>query len=77
MTEWRWDGSSCVIDFTAGWSFGEPDAGLAAKGNPSALHFLFAPLEYATDRWQNVATRAELFLAKTHVLPFLGFAADR
>ena len=52
-------------------------AGLAAKGNPSALHFLFEPLEFATDTWQNVAARAELFLAKTHVLPFLRFADDQ
>jgi hypothetical protein len=24
ITQWRWDGSSYVIDLTAGWSFGEP-----------------------------------------------------
>src|SRR6185437_15348273 len=24
ITEWWWDGSSYVIDFTVGWSFGEP-----------------------------------------------------
>lgn len=52
-------------------------AGLAAKGNPSALHFLFAPLEFTTGTWQQVAARPELFLAKGHVKPFLGFADDQ
>ena len=51
-------------------------AGLAARGNPSALHFLFAPLEFATDTWRQVA-RPELFLAKGHVKPFIGFAHDQ
>lgn len=52
-------------------------AGLAAKGNPSALHFLFAPLEFTTATWEQVSSRPELFLAKTHALPFLGFADDQ
>jgi uncharacterized protein len=52
-------------------------AGLAVKGNPSALHFLFAPLEFTTSTWQHVAARPELFLAKDHVKPFLGFADDQ
>ena len=52
-------------------------AGLAAKGNPSALHFLFAPLEFTTGTWQQVAARPELFLAKGHMKPFLGFADDQ
>jgi uncharacterized protein len=52
-------------------------AGLAAKGNPSALHFLFAPLDYTTNTWDKVATHSELFLAKGHVKPFLGFADDQ
>ena len=52
-------------------------AGLAAKGNPSALHFLFAPLEFSTPAWSQVSARPELFLAKSHVLPFLGFADDQ
>ncbi|HEV2195354.1 MAG TPA: nucleotidyltransferase domain-containing protein [Candidatus Acidoferrum sp.] len=51
--------------------------GLAAKGNPSALHFLFAPLEFTTDTWRCVAARSEIFLAKGHVKPFLGFADDQ
>lgn len=52
-------------------------AGLAAKGNPSALHFLFAPLEFTTETWRQVAARPELFLAKGHAKPFLGFADDQ
>lgn len=52
-------------------------AGLAAKGNPSALHFLFAPLEFTTGTWDCVVARPELFLAKGHVKPFLGFADDQ
>jgi predicted nucleotidyltransferase len=52
-------------------------AGLAAKGNPSALHFLFAPLEFTTETWERVSAQPELFLAKGHVKPFLGFADDQ
>jgi len=52
-------------------------AGLAAKGNPSALHFLFAPLEFTTNTWERFSSRPELFLAKGHVKPFLGFADDQ
>jgi len=52
-------------------------AGLATKGNPSALHFLFVPVEFSTEVWERVAARPELFLAKGHVKPFLGFANDQ
>jgi hypothetical protein len=52
-------------------------AGLAAKGNPSALHFLFAPFEFTTETWSHFLTQPELFLAKGHVKPFLGFANDQ
>lgn len=52
-------------------------AGLATKGNPSALHFLFAPLEFTTATWEQMSARPGLFLAKSHVLPFLGFADDQ
>jgi hypothetical protein len=52
-------------------------AGLAAKGNPSALHFLFVPLEFSTPVWNLVSARPEVFLAKGHVKPFLGFADDQ
>jgi len=52
-------------------------AGLSAKGNPSALHFLFAPMEFTTEIWKRVAARPEIFLAKGHLKPFLGFADDQ
>ncbi len=52
-------------------------AGLAAKGNPSALHFLFAPLEFTTKTWEQFSARPELFLAKSHVKPFLRFTDDQ
>ena len=52
-------------------------AGLAAKGNPSALHFLFAPLEFTTSTWGHFSARPELFLAKGQMKPFLGFADDQ
>jgi len=52
-------------------------ARLAVKGNPSALHFLFAPLEFSTRPWDAIAAQRDLFLAKGHVKPFLGFAADQ
>jgi uncharacterized protein len=52
-------------------------AGLAAKGNPSALHFLFAPVEFTTATWDHFSARPEIFLAKGHVKPFLGFADDQ
>src|SRR5205085_8752016 len=32
ITEWRWEGSRYVIDFTAGWSSGEPQVEKAGSG---------------------------------------------
>jgi uncharacterized protein len=52
-------------------------AGLAAKGNPSCLHFLFAPTTYSHWVWRVLTLRASDFLAKGHVRPFLGFADDQ
>lgn len=52
-------------------------AGLAAKGNPSALHFLFVPLQFSSKSWNDFSARPELFLSKGHVTPFLGFANDQ
>lgn len=55
-------------------------AGLAVKGNPSALHFLFAP-DATYDRfgiWRHyVLSNTKSFLAKGHVKAFLGFANDQ
>jgi predicted nucleotidyltransferase len=53
-------------------------AGLAAKGNPSSLHFLFAPLQFHTYWWlAHIKMRSDLFLSRNHVRPFLGFADDQ
>ena len=52
-------------------------ATLAAKGNPSALHFLFVPLTYSHPLWDSIRSHSQLFLAKGHVKPFLGFADDQ
>jgi hypothetical protein len=52
-------------------------AGLAAKGDPSVLHCLFAPREYTTETWNQFSAHPELFLAKGHAKPFLGFADDQ
>ena len=49
-------------------------AGLLAKGNPSVLHFLFARAELSTGIWAHFASPVELFLAKSHLQAFLGFA---
>src|SRR5260221_14537616 len=52
-------------------------AGLAAKGNPSALHSLFAPIGFPTDNGSPFTPRPATFLAKGHVEPFLGIADDQ
>lgn len=52
-------------------------AGLAAKGNPSMLHFLFARPEFSTPVWEVFARDPAPFLARTHVKSFLGFANDQ
>jgi predicted nucleotidyltransferase len=50
-------------------------AGLAAKGNPTALHFLFSP-NYAsnTEPWQGVLQHREIFLSRKAASQFRGFA---
>jgi predicted nucleotidyltransferase len=52
-------------------------AGLACKGNPTALHFLFAPSETETHAWNKVVDNKNIFLARTCVKQFLGFADDQ
>jgi uncharacterized protein len=53
-------------------------AGMAAKGNATALHFLFAePKEVAPKTWQKIQTSLELFLARSSAKQFLGFADDQ
>jgi predicted nucleotidyltransferase len=50
---------------------------LAAKGNPSSLHFLFAPAQFRTIWWERIQEKSEIFLVRGHVRPYLGFADDQ
>src|SRR5215475_688553 len=52
-------------------------AGLACKGNPTALHFLFADGESPSKAWAKVVSNKHLFAAKTFVKQFTGFASDQ
>ncbi len=52
-------------------------AGMAAKGNPSALHFVFAKEQFGTEWWKRIVSRREVFASKRHVKPFLKFADDQ
>jgi uncharacterized protein len=52
-------------------------AGLACKGNPTALHFLFAESDLRNASWAEVVRGRKAFLARTFVKPFVGFADDQ
>jgi predicted nucleotidyltransferase len=52
-------------------------AGMAAKGNPSALHFAFATPQYSTPSWDRVVQRRDIFASRHHLKPFLKFADDQ
>ena len=52
-------------------------AGLACKGNPTALHFLFAQGVLRNAIWSEVVRSRSVFLSRTFVKPFLGFADDQ
>ena len=53
-------------------------AHLAAKGNATALHFLFADATAASsEAWLEVQAKAELFLSKRSAEQFLGFADNQ
>lgn len=52
-------------------------AGLACKGNPTALHFLFAKSALKSKIWSAVLAQKELFVARSCVKQFLGFADDQ
>jgi uncharacterized protein len=52
-------------------------AGLACKGNPTALHFLCAESVMSSSIWKQIAGEREIFLSRTFVKPFLGFADDQ
>jgi len=52
-------------------------AGLAAKGNPSSLHFLFAPRSFTHPLWDYIQYHRDSFLSRNHIRPFMGFADDQ
>ena len=52
-------------------------AGLACKGNPTALHFLFAESAIHNAIWNEIVRSRTVFLARTFVKPFVGFADDQ
>ena len=52
-------------------------AGLACKGNPTALHFLFSEGVLRAAIWRDVARSRSVFLSRTFVKPFLGFADNQ
>jgi predicted nucleotidyltransferase len=49
-------------------------AGLACKGNPTALHFLFTKGSLGSEIWSEILTRRDVFLSRACVPQFLGFA---
>lgn len=50
-------------------------AGMAAKGNATALHFLFAkPSEISPKTWQKVQANRSIFLSRISAKQFVGFA---
>ena len=49
-------------------------AGLACKGNPTALHFLFTKSALHSKTWTKILTRKDVFLSRSCVQQFLGFA---
>jgi len=52
-------------------------ASLAYKGNPTALHFLFAESDLRNGIWAEIVRGRRAFLSRTFVKPFLGFADDQ
>ncbi len=52
-------------------------AALACKGNPTALHFLFAANLIKNEVWQQILLSKDVFLAQTCARQFIGFADDQ
>jgi predicted nucleotidyltransferase len=52
-------------------------AGLACKGNPTALHFLFAQGVTGSPIWKKIVANRKIFLSRAFLKPFLGFAEDQ
>jgi uncharacterized protein len=52
-------------------------AGLACKGNPTALHFLFAEGTIRHPIWAHIISNKQVFLARSCARQFTGFANDQ
>lgn len=52
-------------------------AGLACKGNPTALHFLFSPNALKSPLWSRIVKDKATFLSRLCIKHFLGFADDQ
>jgi predicted nucleotidyltransferase len=52
-------------------------AGLACKGNPTALHFLFSPNAVKSELWSDMVAHKHAFLVRSCAKQFLGFADDQ
>jgi uncharacterized protein len=52
-------------------------AGLACKGNPTALHFLFAEGTIKNLIWSEIVAKKDVFLARSSARQFTGFADDQ
>src|SRR5258708_3733804 len=52
-------------------------AGLACKGNPTALHFLFAKNAIENPIWTEIVSRTDIFLGRSCAKQFIGFANDQ
>src|SRR5690349_5282472 len=52
-------------------------AKLAAKGNPTALHFLFAPNDLEHPTWKRINDRRSTFLSRSCAPQVVGFADDQ
>jgi predicted nucleotidyltransferase len=52
-------------------------AGLVCKGNPTALHFLFAEGVIGSSIWKQIVGKRDFFLARVFVKQFLGFSDDQ
>lgn len=52
-------------------------SGLACKGNPTALHFLFAKSALENPVWRGIVLKKDVFLARSCAKQFTGFANDQ
>ena len=52
-------------------------AGLACKGNPTALHFLFSSDALKSPLWAEIVKNKDVFLSRLCAKHFLGFADDQ